>query len=87
MFKECGIYDSDNVFKPEDYSLDFLKEKIKPLCYYLFSSLDGDFGNWKYFTIILCENETQRAKDIIKFYNRNVYTPINDEFSGLNYAF
>ena len=26
-FKQNGIYYSDNVFKPEDYSLDFLKEK------------------------------------------------------------
>ena len=35
----------------------------------------------------MCETETQRAKDIIKFYNCNVYTPINDEFRGFNYAF
>ena len=35
----------------------------------------------------MCETETQRAKDIIKFYNHNVYTPINDEFRGFNYAF
>ena len=35
----------------------------------------------------MCETETHRAKDIIKFYNRNIYTPINDEFRGFNYAF
>ena len=26
---------SKQTFKPEDYSLDFLKEKIKSLCYFL----------------------------------------------------
>ena len=45
LFKEYGLYISDTVFKPEDYSFDFLKEKIKPLCYYLFSSLCGNSGN------------------------------------------
>ena len=60
LFKEYGLYISDTVFKQEDYSLDFLKEKIKPLCYYLFSSLGGNSGNWKYFSIFLCETETHR---------------------------
>ena len=27
LFKDYGVYISDTVFKPEDYSLDFLKEK------------------------------------------------------------
>ena len=29
----------ENIYNPEDYSLDFLKEKVKPFCYYLFSFL------------------------------------------------
>ena len=32
-------YISKNIFKPKDYSLDFLKEKIAPLCYYIHSDL------------------------------------------------
>ena len=87
LFKDYGMYISDTVFKPEDYSLDFLKEKIKPLCYYLISSLGGGFGNWEYLTIILCETETRRAKDMIKFYNSNDYTPMSAESIGFNFVF
>ena len=32
-------FTTKNIYNPEDYSLDFLKEKIKPLCYYLYSFL------------------------------------------------
>ena len=28
------------MFNPEDYSIDFLKEKTKSICYYLFSALN-----------------------------------------------
>ena len=38
-------YISKNVFKPEDYSIDFLKEKIESFCYYLYSNLDQK--KWK----------------------------------------
>ena len=87
LFKEYGLYISDTVFKPEDYSLDFLKEKIKPLCYYSFSSLGGNSGNWKYFSIFLSETETQHVKDIIIFYNHNVYTPMSAESAEFDYIF
>ena len=30
---------SENIYNPEDYSLDFLKEKTKSMCYYLYSAL------------------------------------------------
>ena len=33
------LFSSKNINNPEDYSLDFLKEKIKPFCYYLYSFL------------------------------------------------
>ena len=32
-------FTTKNIYNPEDYSLDFLKEKVKPLCYYLYSFL------------------------------------------------
>ena len=32
-------FTTKNIYNSEDYSLDFLKEKIKPLCYYLYSFL------------------------------------------------
>ena len=87
LFQEDGLYISNTVFKPEDYSLDFFKEKIKPLCYYLFSSLGGNSGNWKYISIFLCETETQRSKEIIKFYNHDVYTPMSAESIEFDYVF
>ena len=30
---------SEKMFNPEDYSIDFLKEKTKSICYYLYSAL------------------------------------------------
>ena len=46
-------YTSKNVFNPEDYSIDFLKEKVKPLCYYLYSNLEQKYGNWHDLDILL----------------------------------
>ena len=86
MFKDYGMYISDTAFKRENYSLHFLKEKNQTTLL-LFSSLGGGFGNWEYFTIILCETDTQRAKNIIKFYNSNVYTPMSAESIGFKYVF
>ena len=44
LFKNVTKFDNiltfsnrENNYNPEDYSLDFLKEKVKPFCYYLFS--------------------------------------------------
>ena len=36
---------SENIYNPEDYSLDFLKEKTKSICYYLYSAFDMVFFN------------------------------------------
>ena len=36
-FNILRFSDMENNYNPEDYSLDFLKEKVKPFCYYLFS--------------------------------------------------
>ena len=44
-------YISKNVFK--DYSIDFLKEKVKPFCCYLYSNLDQKNGNWHTIEILL----------------------------------
>ena len=41
------------IFNPKDYNLDFLKEKIKPLIYYLYSSLGEKDGNWRKFVVFL----------------------------------
>ena len=49
------------MFKPEEYCLDFVKEKIKPFLMYLFSSLELEsiFRNgvfrWFYITIEFCD--------------------------------
>ena len=41
--RTIGSFSSKNIYNPEDYSLDFLKEKIKPLCYYLYSVVGTRF--------------------------------------------
>ena len=46
-------FSSKKIFNPEDYSIDFLKEKTKPICYYLFSYLNII---WYKFEICLHEN-------------------------------
>ena len=51
-------YTTTNIFKPEEYSLNFVKEKIKPFLLYLYSSLElknrsirGGWGSWQYINI------------------------------------
>ena len=69
---------SKNVFNQEDYSIDFLKEKVKPLCYYLYSKLGQKNGNWLIFQISLsCQNvDTNffiQAGQIKRFYKTEVW--------------
>ena len=39
------VYFSSNIFKPEEYSLDFAKEQIKPFIVYLFSFSEFKYGS------------------------------------------
>ena len=76
-------YISENVFKPEDYNIDFLKEKIESFCYYLYSNLDQKNGNWCEIIIFLrSENEIfdrfRGFERIIRLFNNASWD--NDSF-------
>ena len=79
-----GRYVSNNIFKPEDYSNDFLKEKIKSFCYFLYSNLDEKNGNWNDIEIYLSDAEDEdenwfgSVKRITRIFNNMDWT--NDKF-------
>ena len=50
---------SEKIFNPEDYSMDFLKEKNKSFCYYLFSAL-----NIVWFRAEICLQETEEYAEL-----------------------
>ena len=69
---------SKNVFNPEDYSIDFLKKKVKPLCYYLYSNLGQINGNWLIAQIALSRENVDtnffiQARKIKRFYKTEVW--------------
>ena len=49
-----------NIYNPEDYSLDFLKEKVKPCCYCLFSFL----GEPRPLIVIICVNDLENSNGL-----------------------
>ena len=64
LFKNVVIFDDilsfytrENIYNPEDYSLNFLKEKVKPFCYYLFSFL----GESNPFIVRICVNDLENS--------------------------
>ena len=59
---EVDAFVSNQIFNPEDYSLDFLKEKTKSLCHYLHSDSDG------HFTEIGFSSETSMGFSIFPIY-------------------
>ena len=64
MFKNITTFENilsfstrENIYNPEDYSLDFLKEKVKPFCYYLFSFL----GEPRPLFVKICVNDLENS--------------------------
>ena len=59
---EVHVFVSNQIFNPEDYSLDFLKEKTKSLCHFLHSDSD------RHFTETGFSSETSRGFSIFPIY-------------------
>ena len=84
-------YTSINIFEPEEYSLDFVKEKkIKPFLLYLYSALYKKNRDWQYISINFCNIDVPphssflhwHIHGITMFYN--VY--LNDESEFLTFV-
>ena len=54
------FFNRKNIYNPEDYSLDLLKEKIKPFCYYLFSFL----GEPRPLIVRICVNDLENSNGL-----------------------
>ena len=70
-----GSFSSKNIYAPEEYSLDFLKEKIKPLCYCLYSVVGTRF-----FHVVIFLMEITDDFPIEKIMEIQFRPPIIDRF-------
>ena len=76
-------YDS-NVFKPEDYDIDFLR-KIIPFCYYMFSGLGAnkcEYIKWKSFKLeiaLFANKDDEDDEYCIRARNIVYNTSLNDD--------